>query len=155
MSSQTAFDLHWGRRGRLGIVVGSLLAASSWFGFGQRRLWRDVHLDRRLIRVRQALPYDLATASNYSSRSGQVETSDPAAQDHRRRAEEAPAGPVSAGEEAGEFWENWVWPSPPTSAPLSPPDDYREFRRIDERAGLPRVRLRLSASSRTGVRGFG
>lgn len=45
-------------------------------------------------------------------------------------------------EGAGEFWEDWgLVFATEFGTPLSPRNDYREFRRIVERVGLRRVRL--------------
>jgi integrase len=105
--------------------------------------WSEVHLDQRTAYVRPALQYrpgeglHLARPKTARSRRtiplpDQVVEALKLHREPQDRAREA----------AGEFWEEWgLVLTTAVGTPVAPRNDYRDFRKIIERAGLRRVRL--------------
>lgn len=127
------FEVRWVLAITLGLRQGEVLGLA----------WRDVDLDQAVLRVRQALQYrpgaGLQLVRPKTARS--------------RRTVPLPAFLVAAlklhrenqdqgREQAGEFWEDWgLIFTTHVGTPLSPRNDYRDFRRIIAGAGLRRLRL--------------
>lgn len=105
--------------------------------------WRDVDFDRRLIHVRQALQYrpgdGLHLVQPKTAKSRRVI---PLPQAVANALKQHQLDQLAERKDAGEFWEDWgLVFTTGFGTPLSPRNDYREFRRIVERVGLRRVRL--------------
>ena len=127
------FEVRWVLAITLGLRQGEALGLS----------WRDVDLDQAVLRVRQALQY----RSGAGLQLVQPKTM------RSRRTIPLPAFLVAAlklhrerqdheRESAGEFWEDWgLLFTTHVGTPLSPRNDYRDFRRIVDAAGLRQVRL--------------
>jgi integrase len=106
--------------------------------------WRDVDLDQRVLTVRQALQYrpgdgfHLVPPKTARSRRT-VPLPDAVVDALKLRREQQEADRQAAGVE---FWEDWgLVFTTRLGTPLSPRNDYREFRRLVDAAGLRPVRL--------------
>ncbi len=105
--------------------------------------WSDVDLDERVVSVGQALQFapgeGLRLIPPKTARSRRViPISGVIADALKLRREAQDANRV----EAGEFWEEWgLVFTTRFGTPVSPRNDYRDFRLIVERAGVRRVRL--------------
>lgn len=127
------FEARW----RLAITVG--LRQGESLGLG----WSDVDLDQGLLSVRQALQYrpgeGLHLVRLKTARSRRIiplPESIVAALKMRREQQDLDRAA------AGELWEEWgLVFTTHVGTPLSPRNDYREFRRILDRASLRRARL--------------
>ncbi|HEX8510354.1 MAG TPA: tyrosine-type recombinase/integrase [Propionibacteriaceae bacterium] len=105
--------------------------------------WKDVDLDRGVLRVSQSLQYrpgeGLQLVQPKTARSRRTvplpDSLAAALKLHREQQDEDRSA-------AGEFWEDWgLVFTTRYGTPLSPRNDYRSFRQITEGAGLRRVRL--------------
>jgi integrase len=105
--------------------------------------WNEVHLDQPTAYVCQALQYrpgdglHLVRPKTAGSRRT-VPLPDQVVEALKLQKERQDR----ARDDAGDFWEEWgLVFTTAIGTPVSPRNDYRDFRRIIERAGLRRVRL--------------
>jgi integrase len=105
--------------------------------------WRDVDLDRGLIRIRQALQYRPGDGLRLvQPKTPKSRRSVPLPQSVTAALKRHQLDQLAERDKAGEFWEDWgLVFATGFGTPLSPRNDYREFRRIIDRAGLRRIRL--------------
>jgi integrase len=127
------FEARWMLAIMLGMRQGEVLGLA----------WNEVHLDQRTAYVRQALQYrpgdGLHLARPKTARSRRtVPLPDQVLEALKLQKERQDR----ARDDAGEFWEEWgLVFTTAAGTPVSPRNDYRDFRKIIERAGLRRVRL--------------
>ena len=127
------FEARWMLAVMLGMRQGEALGLA----------WSDVHLDARAVHVGQALQYrpgdGLHLVRPKTARSRRTVPLPDQVVDALKSQK---ARQNLAREEAGELWEDWgLVFTTAVGTPVSPRNDYREFRKIIERAGLRRVRL--------------
>lgn len=127
------FEARWMLAVSVGMRQGEVLGLS----------WRDVDLDQRVVHVRQALQFapgeGLCLVPPKTARSRRVIPISGVIVDAlKRRHAQQDADRLAAGE----FWEEWgLVFTTRFGTPVSPRNDYRDFRLIVERAGVRRVRL--------------
>ena len=105
--------------------------------------WTDVHLDDRVVHVVQALQYRPGDGLHLvRPKTARSRRTVPLPDQIVDALMSQKARQRLAREEAGELWEDWgLVFTTAVGTPVSPRNDYREFRKITERAGLRRVRL--------------
>jgi integrase len=127
------FEARWRLAVTLGMRQGEVLGLS----------WEDVNVDQGTVQVRQSLQYrpraGLVLSPPKTARARRtLPLSDELVGALRMRRERQASDRAAAGE----FWEEWgLVFTTGVGTPVAPRNDYRDFRRLLEQAGLRRVRL--------------